>query len=392
MKAAIFSDTYPPEINGVATSARNLYRTFVNHGDKMLVVTTNHYNNEITQEGDILRIPGIEMKRLYGYRLAGFYNSGAMKIIRDFAPDVIHIQTDGGVGQFGFIAANMIHASTVYTFHTMMEDYTYYATRGFILDRVAKGIVRGYVRYKSRTADEFITPSEKIREYMRNIGVDAYMNVIPTGIDFSAFSPMNIDQNKVSALRKKYGLSPDTYVILSLGRVAKEKSIDLCLRGYAKYLKGKPAKKTLFLIVGGGPALADLKELTHSLGIADNVTFVGPVNPDDVPLYYALGNAFVSASITETQGLTFMEAMASSLILLVRYDDSLLGTIKDGENGFFFLDEDDLANKLPGIIALNAAKAKVVKDNAMKGLEPYSLERFYTSVHEVYERAIKKNW
>jgi 1,2-diacylglycerol 3-alpha-glucosyltransferase len=392
MKAAIFSDTYPPEINGVATSARNLYRTFVAHGDKMLVVTTNHYNNEITQEGDILRIPGIEMKRLYGYRLAGFYNAGAMKIIREFDPDVIHIQTDGGVGQFGFIAANMIHASTVYTFHTMMEDYTYYATKGFILDRVAKGIVRGYVRYKSRAADEFITPSEKIREYMRNIGVDAYMNVIPTGIDFSAFAKENIDQAKVSDLRKKYALTPDTYVILSLGRVAKEKSIDLCLRGYAKYLKSQPKVKTVFLIVGGGPALEELKELAHQLNIADNVIFVGPVNPDDVPLYYSLGQAFVSASITETQGLTFMEAMASSLVLLVRYDDSLLGTIKDGENGFFFLDEDDLAAKLPGIIALSPAKSKVVKENALKGLEPYSLERFYTSVHEVYERAIKKNW
>jgi 1,2-diacylglycerol 3-alpha-glucosyltransferase len=392
MKVAIFTDTYPPEINGVATSCRNLYRTFKKHGEDVLVVATNPYNEELAYNDDILRVPGLVMRHLYGYRAAGVYNAGAMKIISDFKPDVIHIQTDGGVGQFGFIAASKLHVATVYTFHTMMEDYTYYASRGVFLDRAAKGIVRLYIRHKSQVADEFITPSEKIREYMRSIGVDAYMNVVPTGIDFSSFQKENIDPGKVSALKKKFGLTNDTYVILSLGRVAKEKSIDICLKGYAKFLAGKPNAKTLFLVVGGGPALKELQDLSKELGIQKNVTFVGPVNPDDVPLYYQLGNCFVSASITETQGLTFMEAMASSLVLLARYDDSLLGTIQDGNNGFFFLDENDLAEKLPSIIALPSSKLKSLNSAAMKTLEPYSLDRFYSSVKEVYQRAIKKNW
>ncbi|MFA6620332.1 MAG: glycosyltransferase [Bacilli bacterium] len=391
MRVAIFSDTYPPEINGVATSARNLYRIFKAHGDSVLVVATNPYNNELSLDGDVLRLPGIDMKHLYDYRWASVYNADAMILIKDFAPEVIHIQTDGGVGQFGFIAANILHVATVYTFHTMMEDYTYYATRGYF-DRVAKGIVRTYVRYKSRRADEFITPSIKIQEYMRSIGVDAYMNVIPTGIDFSAFKRENIDPKKIKELKSQYGLSPDAYVILSLGRVAKEKSIDLCLEGYAKFLAGKPAKLTKFVVVGGGPALKELQELSVTLGIADHVVFVGPVSPDSVPLYYALGDLFVSASITETQGLTFMEAMASSLLLFARYDQSLVGTIRDGEDGFFFLDADDMSKKLGSIINLGASKIASVKAAALRAIEPYSLEKFYTRVHEVYERAIKKNW
>lgn len=391
MKVALFSDTYPPEINGVATSCRNLYRTFKNHGESVLVVTTNPYNNELSLDHDVLRVPGLEMKRLYDYRLASIYNSGAMRILREFEPDVVHVQTDGGVGQFGFIAANRLHAPTVYTFHTMMEDYTYYATRGYF-DRAAKGIVRSYVRYKSSSADEFITPSEKIREYMRNIGVDSYLNVIPTGIDFATFKKENVNASALKELRKKFGITNDTYVILSLGRVAKEKSIDICLEGYARYLASNPKKKTLFLVVGGGPALKELQELTQKFGISDHVVFVGPVNPDTVPLYYQLGNAFCSASITETQGLTFMEAMASSLILLARYDESLLGTIQDGENGFFFLDAADLAKKMSQVIALPAGKSALLKANALKAIEPYSLDRFYERVREVYERAIQKNW
>jgi 1,2-diacylglycerol 3-alpha-glucosyltransferase len=391
MNIAIFTDTYPPEINGVATSCRNLYRTIKAHGDECLVVTTNPYGAELTQEGDVLRVQGIELKHLYGYRLANIYNGAAMKIVAAFKPNVIHIQTDGGVGQFGFIAASRLRAATVYTFHTMMEDYTYYATHGYF-DRLAKGVVRSYVRHKSKAADEFITPSDKIKAYMRSIGVDAYINVVPTGIDFAAFEKKNIDKAKVQDLRKRFGLTPDLFVILSLGRVAKEKSIDLCLRGYAKYLKAGPTAHTRFLIVGGGPAIPELERLAKDLGIAESVIFAGPVNPDAVPNYYQLGDLFVSASITETQGLTFMEAMASSVPLFARYDDSLLGTIKDGENGFFFIDEDDFAAKLPSIIGLSPVQRKELTGRALRGLEPYSLERFYESVHEVYERAIKKNW
>jgi 1,2-diacylglycerol 3-alpha-glucosyltransferase len=391
MRIAIFTDTYPPEINGVATSARNLFRTLSSHGQDVVVVTTNPYSGQFDYQDHVMRIPGLEMKKLYGYRAAGLWNKQAFDILEQFKPDVIHIQTDAGIGQFGFLAAGALHASTVYTFHTMMEDYTYYATKGHF-ERFARNVVRFYVRYKSQESDEFITPSDKIREYMRSIGVDAYINVIPTGIDFSSFRKENIDQGKVADLKKKYDLSPDTYVILSLGRVAKEKSIDVCLRGYAKYLALTPAKKTKMVIVGGGPALDDLKKLATDLGISSAVVFVGPVAPDDVPLYYQLGNMFVSASITETQGLTFMEAMASSLVLFVRYDDSLLGTIQDGFNGFYFLDETDFAKKLGGILTLDSAKLKSLENEALKAIDSYSLDKFYERVMEVYKRAIKKNW
>ena len=391
MRVAIFSDTYPPEINGVATSTRNLYRAFVSHGHKVKVFTTNPYGNDLLEEGDIVRIQGIELKFLYDYRMAGFYNSKAMKILRAFKPDVIHIQTDAGIGQFGFIAATNLSAPTVYTYHTSYEDYTHYVP-GKVFDRIAKNIIRKYVRHTSKEADEFITPSQKIKEYMRFINVDSYINVIPTGIDFDAFKKENVDQERLSEIKEDLGISKDTFVVLSIGRVAKEKSIDVCLRGYAEYLYKKPKKKTLFVIVGGGPALEPLKALATKLGISENVRFVGPVSPDTVPLYYHLGDVFVSASITETQGLTFMEAMASGIVLLCRYDDTLKNTITDNENGFFFVDEVDMAKKLEMVSTLDQEKKKDVIAKAIEGLEPYSMESFYERILHVYERAIKKNW
>lgn len=393
MRIAIFSDTYPPEINGVATSCRNLYRTLKKHGEEVLVITTNPYGRELAKDGDIVRVSGIKLDFLYGYRASWLYSSGAMRILREFKPDVIHIQTDAGIGQFGFLAARYLKVPTVYTFHTMVEDYTYYATKGFF-DRAAKGIVRSYIRHKSHSADEFIAPSEKIREYMRSIGVDTYINIVPTGIDFSTFKRENIDMDEVLAIRKSLNIDEDAYVFLSLGRVAKEKSIDICLMAYAEFLKDKKnaKRKTLFVVVGGGPALEELKKLAEELAITDHVIFVGPVAPDSVPLYYRLGNAFLSASVTETQGLTFMEAMASDLVLLARYDDTLTNTIEDGKNGFFFIDEHDLAERMPDIMDMSKEELSKLVENAKISIEPYSIEKFYQNAIKTYERAIRKAW
>ena len=122
MRVVIFSDTYPPEVNGVATSTRNLYRTLKAHGDEVLVVTTNPYNQELAQDGDIVRVKGVKLKWLYDYRMAGIVHHGALKIITEFKPDVAHIQTDFGVGQFGFLTVNRLQLPCVYTFHTMLED------------------------------------------------------------------------------------------------------------------------------------------------------------------------------------------------------------------------------------------------------------------------------
>ncbi len=394
MKVALFSDTFPPERNGVATSCRSLYRTLRKHGDNCLVVTTNPHGKGIQREGEdgsIVRLPGIRLKHLYDYRAATFYSPTTMKILKEYHPDLVHIQTDAGIGQFGFLVAKKLHIPTVYTFHTMVEDYTYYVTKG-VFDRVAKGIVRTYIRHMSLTANEFITPSDKIREYMRTIGVDTQMNVVPTGTDFSMYDPSSIPEEKVKELKARYEIPEDALVFLFLGRVAKEKSVDLLLKGYKEFLDAKGNANTRFVIVGGGPAIEELQELAHSLKIEDHVIFTGPVSPDATPIYYQLGDVFLSASITETQGLTFQEAIAAHLLLVARYDDALLDTIKDGETGIFFVDEHDLSTKMQSLLVLPKSKRESMERKALEIIEPYSLDCFYKNIRSVYDRALRKNW
>ncbi len=390
MNIGIFSDTFPPEINGVATSSYNLVNALMNNGHNVFVICTNPFDKELKYTNRILRIPGIELKKLYSYRIANIYNSKAMKIINDMKLDLIHVQTEASIGLLGRIAAKKRKIPLVYTYHTMYEDYTYYVTKGNgLFDHFAKKMVRSLSRHLAENTTEFISPSLKTKDIMRDYGVDSYINVVPTGIDFTKYKKENIDQDRLKELKKQYDLD-GYYVVLSLGRIAKEKSIDICIKGFKHLIDSKI--KTKMLIVGGGPELDELQNLVHELNLTDYVIFAGPVSANDVPLYYHLADAFVSASITETQGLTFMEAMAARKMILARYDENLVDVIIDNETGFYFTDETDFKTKILKMKKLSLKEKEKVLSNASNICNRYSIDNFYHNIMEVYKRAQRKYW
>lgn len=391
MRIAIFSDTYPPQINGVATSTYNLVNTLKAHGHDVLLVTVNRTDTKFNFSEGVVEIPGILLKRIYGYRLAPIYHGKAMRVIRDWNPEIIHNQTDAAVGQFAKIVARHLKIPIVYTYHTQYEDYTYYVTKGNF-DRIARNVIQYYSRMVAKGSTGFITPSVKTKEMMRMYGSDVHISVIPTGIDFSLFEENKIDKKEVAEFKKEHGIKENTLVFLILGRLANEKSMDVSINYYAGFLKKHPEIDTKMFIVGGGPARNSLELLTHELKIADKVEFIGPVPASRVPFFYYLADVYTSASITETQGLTFMEAMASWTLVLARYDDNLTGVIEDNETGFFFTSEDTFIEKVERIIASNQEEKERIHENALKIIEKYSIQTFYENVMEVYLRCVKKYW
>ncbi len=391
MKIALVTDTYPPFINGVSTSCYNLAKTLRAHGHRVLVICPLAEKGKLKIEDDVVYVPGFELKKLYGYRLTNIYPSKVAKILKEFDPDLIHNQTDASLGLFAKIMARKLDKPYVYTYHTAYEDYTHYATHGF-MDRAAKHIVRRYTQAISNHTTEFIAPSEKTKDYMRMANSDIYVNVIPTGIDFSLFEEDRIDKEKQKKFKEEHGIKEGTKVFLILGRVAKEKSMDVSLRGFAKYHETYPQEDIKLLLVGGGPSLQELKDLAKDLKVDHLVDFIGPVPASEVPFYYHLADIYTSASITETQGLTFMEAMASNIIVLARFDSNLSNTIIDGETGFFFIDEETFVNKAYYILHMNEKAKSTLIANALAVVDIYSIETFYKNIMEVYYRAIKKCW
>ena len=391
MRIVIFTDSYPPFATGVATSSFNLANSLVDKGHDVLVVAPRPTDGKLEQIGNVLYVPGIYLKRLYGYRLTNIFTNKPISIIKKFKPDVIHDQTDFTIGVLARRCAKKLKLPIVYTYHTAYEDYTYYVTHGF-MDKFAKKIVRNYAKDLSNKMTEFITPSEKIKNYMRLVGSDAYINVIPTGIDTSIFENSNIDPLKAEQFKKDHNIKPNTKVFLLVGRLAREKSMDVSLRCIAHYHNKHKERDIKVLILGEGPAHEDLELLCEELGVSNLVDFLGEVTGLEVPFFYSFADIYTSASITETQGLTFMEAMAASKIVLARYDSNLEGTIINGKTGFFFTDEDSFSEQVEKIFSLSEEEKTSIIKEIKKVMEQYSIERFYSNTIRVYQRAVRKYW
>ena len=390
MRIGLFVDAYVPEINGVVTATKTLFDVFRKHGEEIYVITTNPFGKEVMVQDNVIRIPGIELKKLYGYRVAWIYNRHAANYIKKLHLDIIHVQTEASIGIFGRIFAKKFDIPLVYTYHTMYIDYTYYFTRG-ILDPLAKSMVKKLSKRLANSSTEFITTSEKTKKALRSYGIKKYINVIPNGIDISQFSSSPYKEENFRKYREEHGYV-DTFLLLSLGRIAKEKSIDVCLKEYALFLKSEPKQKTKFLIVGDGPAKEELQKLAIDLGIIENVVFVGKVSHEETAFFYNLCDLYLSASTSETQGLTFIEAMSSSLLVLCQYDDNLNDVILDGKTGFFFYSENQCHELLNRILSLREEEKEKIRQQAYEHVQKYSVEIFYQSMREVYLRAIRKRW
>lgn len=389
MNIALFSDTYLPDINGVATSTHILKTELKKHGHHVLVVTTMlpHDSDYVDEDGYVLRLPGLDLKKLYGYRASNIYSFRGMKELKEFEPDIIHIQTEFGIGIFGKIAGEILNIPVCYTYHTMWADYSHYIAPGNIkaVDHAAKKIIEKISKVYGDSCSELIVPSQKTADALREYGISNSIHVVGTGLQLEHFSKDNINEDIIHQIRDEYALS-DRFVVTFLGRIAPEKSVELLIEA----MKGIHEKNSqiCLMIVGGGPQLEELKELTHRLDLDDVVYFTGPKESQLVPSYYHASHLFVSASITETQGLTFIEAMASGIPVLARHDKNLEGVIIDGRNGFFFNDKDDLVEK---ILELSNSDLSVLSQCAVEDAMQYSSENFYQKIMNVYRKALSKH-
>ena len=391
MRIAIFSDTYTPDINGVATSTKILKDELINHGHEVLVVTSelpSESDYEDDPNDNILRVPGLEIQALYGYRACNIYSFKGMKEIKSMNIEVIHVQTEFGIGIFGRIVGEALNIPVVYTYHTMWADYSHYVNpiNSTAIDGLIKKAITRISKFYGDKSAELIVPSIKTKEALEKYGLHKNMHIIPTGLELDKFDPKNKDDKLINQIKEKYGIK-DQFIVTFLGRIAKEKSIDVLIDAMKEIVKEND--NILCLIVGGGPYLDELKELVKDDQIEKYIIFTGPKPSQEVPSYYHLSNVFVSASVTETQGLTYIEAMASGIPAVARYDQNLENVIIDGVNGYFFKETNELVSILLNM--MNSDCSKMAREAYLHAMK-FSSEVFYEKVIDVYKLAIKQKY
>lgn len=388
MRIGLFSDTYAPEVNGVVTSIVTLQKELEKNGHEVFVVTTAQSAIHIQKDGNILRLPGVELKKLYGYRMSGPFSVIGLADIRAMKLDIIHVHTEFGIGTFARIVSKMLNIPLIATYHTMYEDYTHYfnPVQSKMIDTTLKNIVSGWSQIYGDMCNELIAPSIKTKERLIDYGVDRPIHVIPTGLDLSRFYHDNFTDEEREKLRDRVGVTKDQKMLLFVGRIAEEKSIDVILNAM-KVIKEKELPIRC-VIVGGGPALDMYKKMATTLDINDCIVFTGKVIPADVPLFYSATDLFVSASLSETQGLTFIEAMASSNIVFAAERNILEDLITEDVSGYYFDDANELVSKIEHHLAKSNEEQETVSRNAFERVKPYDACYFYNSIIKVYESAI----
>lgn len=388
MKIGLFTDTYSPDINGVVTSILALKKILEANNHQVYVVTNHDDVLKSEYKDQILKLPGLKLDFLYGYKLTNPIQIKAAKKIKDWNLDIIHVHQEFGVGIFGRIVANAYDIPLVSTYHTKYEDYTHYINyfKFKSVDNIGKKTVAKISKNINKKSNIVIAPSLKTKEMLIKYGLNNRIEIIPTGIDLDKFKYENIDLNELSKVRSEVNIKDDESVFIYLGRIAKEKSIDVIIQAF-KHLKNKNIKAKL-IIVGGGPELESLKNLTKDLDLNDKVYFTGVKQRDQVMSYYHVAEAFISASTTETQGLTYIEALACGLPVFARFDTVIKDIVIENKTGFYFDDHEDLALKIESFI--NNPDFKVtLKANALKMSENYSLDTFYKNIIQCYETAIE---
>ncbi|MDF2944604.1 MAG: 1,2-diacylglycerol 3-glucosyltransferase [Herbinix sp.] len=386
MNIGLFSETYYPEINGVATSVYMLKAELENRGHNVYVFTTTTPGAP-EYEHNVFRVPSMPFIFISERRVGLFYQPKLAHIIKKLGLDIIHTHTEFSLGIFGRIMARELRLPIVHTYHTIYEDYTHYLTHFKALDRRAKAFARTYSKVCCNTVEQVIVPTEKTKELLMTYSVHKDISVVPTGIDLSKFARNHYSVEDVKALKMKYDINPQDKVLLYIGRVSQEKNIEEIINAMPEYMKNRESVK--FVIVGSGPALEKLENLVQVMGLVERFVFTGSQPWDTIGLFYQLGDVFISASRSETQGLTYIEAMASGLPIVARADKCLEDILEEGKNGYSFTETQGLFHGLDQILFLD--KTTNYSDNAVNKVKKYSTQEFAYQVEKVYQQVMSRD-
>ncbi len=382
MKVLIATDLFTTTENGVVTSVRNLTEELEGKGHEVRILTlSDKHKSHI--DGNVYYIRSVPFPIYPDVRLSVVLAHKYVKELALWKPDVIHTQCEFSSFRYAKRIAKRTGAPIVHTYHTLYEQYVSYIIPNKM---IGYKIVRSVTRSKLKKVDSVIAPTRKVEEALRGYGVESKIWVIPSGIRLEQHRG-RITAEERSAKRQALGITEDTTVFINLGRLGTEKNLVELVEYFAKALERR--RDIVFLIVGDGPAKGDLEKTAKRLGIGERVIFTGKVPPSEVQNYYQLGDVFVSASTSETQGLTYVEAAANGLPLLCRKDPCLMDVIKSAENGYEYTNEEEFL-KYTDLMADDAEWRHSAGKVSEKIADTFDKSHFGNAVDAVYSSVVGK--
>ena len=390
MKILITTDWYKPIVNGVVTSVLNLKKELEERGHEVRVLTLSRDYHSYEEDG-VYYIKSVNLEKIYpNVRAVLPHREAYIQELIQWNPDVVHSQCEFMTFSYAVKISRKCNCPLLHTYHTIYEDYLHYLpgtffqyTKGAALE---KKMVAKFSKAVLKKTQQVVAPTKKVEELLKNYEVSEPISVIPTGIDLKRFQEV-LSKEERNRRREALGISQDSKVLVSIGRLAKEKNLEEILIYFQKLTKEELTFKLKLLIVGDGPDRERLEGIVKTLQLQEKVIFTGMVTPEEVAQYYQLGDVFVCASNSETQGITYIEALASGIPALCRKDACLDSVITDGYNGFQYETYEFFKMHLQYILEREERRVEMGVC-ARQTAKLYSTWNFCTMAERLYKEAI----
>jgi glycosyltransferase involved in cell wall biosynthesis len=373
LKIAIFTDTYAPEVNGVAHSIDRFSKLVADDGHKVMIFCPKHgrYRDKSYPRITVKRYSSITAPTYKAMKIALPFVLSVRNDLKKFKPDLVHIQTPMGIGWIGIWATKILKLKNVQTYHTYIPDFLVYLKPktflGFNLfvnylnsskiikvlletdvsnedkslnklktslsekldevvrkaqadktSRMTERFARDLTRAVYNRADLVLTPSRILKRILKKNGVKSEVEVLSNGIEFERF-----EKKSDYSIQNK---------LIHVGRLGHEKHLEVVIRALKIALKTND--RIILDVIGEGPARKPMQRLAKQLKLSNHVRFLGFKKREDLVKFYCQYDAFVTASTIETQGIVILEAMAAGLPIIGVKKLAVPEVVKDSSNGY----------------------------------------------------------
>lgn len=370
MRIAFFSDTAFPQINGISRSISNSLINLKNRGHKVILFT--HEKADKLNDVEIYRYRSEHFFKHDDYDLVIPNLKDIFNKLKNFNPDIIHIHTPTIMGYVALRYGKKHNIPVIGTYHTYLPEFLeYFPVPILNKTNLMKKIVWKSSNWFFNQFDRVIIPNEVIKEELIKNGLKIKIDVISNGVDLKKFY--------IKRVNKKYKSN-----FLHVGRIGYEKSVDIIIKAFSLC-----NKKTNLIIVGKGPEINNLKELSKKLGVNKRIKFVGAKAGNELLNYYNGCDVFVTASTIETEGIVLLEAMACGKPIIVVNKLAAPKIIKKSNNGLIsepgnYKQFAENMNKLYKNKKLRNSLGK----NSLCAVKEYSLENNINKLEKIYESLI----
>ena len=379
MHIAHYTNTYYPVVSGVVRSVSAFRQALTELGHQVFIFS-QHASDYEDGEPFIFRYPAFELPIHNNFPITIPMSSHIDWLLPPLKLDVIHAHHPFLLGQTAAKKAEELNLPFVFTFHTRYRDYSHYIT---LNQTIVKEVIDRWLGVYMQQCQHIVVPSDSIRDLLSDLyGVHERVTVIPTGINLAPYA----ERPDIHQFRQQKGWQDDK-VLISAGRLAKEKNWHLLIEAAAEVIRQVP--QTRLIILGEGEERESLQKLAQDLDVAERIELPGAVPFTEMPKYLFAADLFTFASITETQGLVTLEAMAADLPIVAVAGSGTSDVITHEVEGL--LTDNDAT-------ALATAIVRVLQDDdlreslrsaAQAKAHLYDIKRQAEQLTAVYQQAIQ---